>query len=250
LHHTPEPLAFCLDKQVGGGRQNIMKHFIVIALSILLCACANMYVTKTDVASPSGRSAAAIDAKDFDKGVHFVTNCGVGASNPSAIYIRPFCIDTAIFKGDEALTDGEMPLRKALTPVEFARDLKQQLEKIAPTRILKDYESPRVGWLVDGQFQVVDGGSPLGRFFLGNLGVGQSFLALHVRVIDVTRGAVVYEFDMAGGSRFQGKLGTVRASGLGRATHFDLQNAAERIYLTLSTNPYRYGERANVSLPE
>jgi hypothetical protein len=250
LHHTPERLAFCLDDQVGGGWQNIMKHFIVIALSILLCACADMYVTKTDVASPGGRGAAPIDAKDFDKSVHFVTNCGVGASNPSAIYIRPFCIDTAVFKGDEALTDGEMPLRKALTPVEFAQDLKQQLEKIAATRILKDSEAPRVGWLVDGQFQVVDGGSPLGRFFLGNLGVGQSFLALHVRVTDVTRGAVVYEFDMAGGSRLQGKLGTVRASGLGRATHFDLQNAAERIYLTLSTNPYRYGERANVSLPE
>jgi Domain of unknown function (DUF4410) len=250
LHHTPERLAFCLDEQVGGGWQNIMKHFIVIALSILLCACADMYVTKTDVASPGGRGAAPIDAKDFDKSVHFVTNCGVGASNPSAIYIRPFCIDTAVFKGDEALTDGEMPLRKALTPVEFAQDLKQQLEKIAATRILKDSETPRVGWLVDGQFQVVDGGSPLGRFFLGNLGVGQSFLALHVRVTDVTRRAVVYEFDMAGGSRLQGKLGTVRASGLGRATHFDLQNAAERIYLTLSTNPYRYGERANVSLPE
>jgi uncharacterized protein DUF4410 len=250
LHHTPERLAFCLDEQVGGGRQNIMKHFILIALSTLLCACADMYVTKTDVASPGGRGAAAIDAKDFDKGVHFVTNCGVGASNPSAIYIRPFCIDTAVFKGDEALTDGEMPLRKALTPVEFAQDLKQQLEKIAPTRILKDNQAPRIGWLVDGQFQEVDGGSPLGRFFLGNLGVGQSFLALHVRVTDVTRGTVVYEFDMAGGSRFQGKLGTVRASGLGRATHFDLENAAERIYLTLSTNPYHYGERASVSLPE
>jgi hypothetical protein len=250
LHHTTERLAFCLDEQVGGGWQNIMKHFIVIALSILLCACADMYVTKTDVASPGGRGAAPIDAKDFDKSVHFVTNCGVGASNPSAIYIRPFCIDTAVFKGDEALTDGEMPLRKALTPVEFAQDLKQQLEKIAPTRILKDNQAPRIGWLVDGQFQEVDGGSPLGRFFLGNLGVGQSFLALHVRVTDVTRGAVVYEFDMAGGSRLQGKLGTLRASGLGRATHFDLQNAAERIYLTLSTNPYRYGERANVSLPE
>jgi hypothetical protein len=55
---------------------------------------------------------------------------------------------------------------------------------------------------------------------------------------------------MAGGSRFQGRHGTVRASGLGRATHFDLVNAAERIYLTLSANPYRYGERGNVSLPE
>lgn len=250
LHHTTERLAFCLDKRAAGSRQNIMKHFIVVALSILLCACADMYVTKTDVATPGGRGAASIDAKDFGKGVHFVTNCGVGASNPSAIYIRPFCIDTAVFKGDEALTDGEMPIRKALTPVEFAQDLRQQLEKIAPTRILLDNQAPRIGWLVDGQFQEVDGGSPLGRFFLGNLGVGQSFLALHVRVTDVTRGTVVYEFDMAGGSRFQGKLGTVRASGLGRATHFDLQNAAERIYLTLSANPYRYGERASVSLSE
>jgi len=172
------------------------------------------------------------------------------ASGPSAIYIRPFWIDTAVFKGDEALSDGEMPIRKAITPVEFANDLKEQLEKIAPARILKDTETPRTGWLVVGHFQLVDGGSPLGRFFFGSLGVGRSFLALHVRITDVDRATVVYEFDMAGGSRFQGRHGTVRASGLGRATHFDLVNAAERIYLTLSANPYRYGERANVSLPE
>ncbi len=228
-----------------------MKSFIAIASSILLCSCADMYVTKTEVATSGGRGTAPIDTKDFgSKGVHMVTNCGVGASDPSAIYIRPFCIDTAVFQGDEALSDGEMPIRKALAPVEFAQDLKQQLEKIAPARILKDHERPRVGWLVEGQFDLVDGGSPLGRFFFGNFGAGQSFLALHVRITDVNHGTVVYEFDMAGGSRFQGKLGTVRASGLGRATHFDLQNAAERIYLTLSANPYRYGERANVSLPE
>src|SRR5205823_1583134 len=172
------------------------------------------------------------------------------ASDPRAIYIRPFCIDTATFTGDEAQTDGEMPIRKALTPVEFAQDLKEQLEKIAPARVLKPHESPVVGWLVDGHFEVVDGGSPVGRFFLGKLGVGRSMLALHVRVRDVKRGIVVYEFDMAGGSNLQGKLGTVRASGLGRATHFDLQNAVERVYLTLSANPYRYGARASVSLPE
>src|SRR5205807_3743616 len=130
---------------------NHMKSVIVIASSILLCSCADMYVTKTDVATPGGRTAGAIDAKDYgSKGVHVVTNCGVGASNPRAIYIRPFCIDTAVFKRDEALTDGEMPLRKALTPVEFAQDLKQQLEKIAPTRILKDNQAARIGWLVDG----------------------------------------------------------------------------------------------------
>jgi Domain of unknown function (DUF4410) len=179
-----------------------------------------------------------------------ITNCGVGASNPRAIYIRPFCIDTAVFQGDEALSDGEMPIRKAIAPVEFANDLKEQLEKIAPARILKDSESPRTGWLVEGNFNLVDGGNPYARFFAGDFGAGRSELVLHVRITDVDRRRVVYEFDMAGGSRFQGRHGTVRASGLGRATHFDLVNAAERIYLTLSANPYRYGERANVSLPE
>src|SRR6266705_7119538 len=116
-----------------------MKLLIVTAFSVLLCSCANMTVTKSDVATPGGQTSAPIDAKDFgSRGVHMITNCGVGASNPSAIYIRPFCIDTAVFKGDEALSDGEMPIRKALSPVEFANDLKEQLEKIAPARILKD----------------------------------------------------------------------------------------------------------------
>jgi hypothetical protein len=222
-----------------------MKSFFVIVSGILLCSCADMYVTRTDVAT-CGRAAAPIDAKDYGSvGVHMTTNCGVGASNPRAIYIRPFCIDTAVFEGDQAASDGEMPIRKALTPVEFSEDLKEELERIAPARILKETESPRVGWLVEGRFDRVDGGSPLARFFFGNFGAGRSFLALHVRVTDVERGCVVYEFDMAGGSRYQGKFGTVRASGLGRATHFDLRNAAERIYITLSTNPYRYAARSS-----
>ena len=229
--------------------RNIMKSLFAIASSLLLCSCANMYVTKSQVGG--GGAAASVDAKDFGSEVRMVTaNCGVGAYDPSAIYIRPFCVDTAVFRGDVALSDGEMPIRKALTPIEFARDLKEQLEKIAPARILKPNEAPRTGWLVDGQFDIVNGGSRVGRFFLGQAGVGRSMLALHVRVTDVRSGIVLYEFDMAGGSRLQGKLGTVRASGLGRATHFDLQNAAERVYLTLSENPYRYGARANVSLPE
>ena len=220
-----------------------MKQSIVTVFSIFLCSCANMYVTKTDVATPGGAASAPVDAKDFgSKGVHMVTNCGVGASNPTAIYIRPFCIDTAVFEGDEAASAGEMPIRKALTPVEFADDLKEELERIAPARILKNNERPRVGWLVDGYFTAVNGGSPQARFF-GPLGAGGSFLALHVRVTDVERGTVVYEFDMAGGSRHQGKFGTLRASGLGKATHFDLRNAAERVYWTLSTNPSRYAAR-------
>src|SRR6266581_3451806 len=228
-----------------------MKLLIVTIFSVLLCSCANMTVTKTEVATLGGQASAPIDAKDFaSRGVHMVTNCGVGASHPSAIYIRPFCIDTAVFEGDEAASSGEMPIRKALTPVEFAEDLKEELEKIAPARILKDTEAPRVGWLVNGHFTTVNGGGPIGRFLFGPLGVGRSFLALHVKVTDVKSGLVVYEFDMYGGSELQGRHGTVRASGLGRALHFDLHNAAERVYLTLSTDPYRYGARANVSLPE
>jgi hypothetical protein len=223
-----------------------MKSFLVIASSILLCSCADMYVTKTDVSTPCGSTAAPIDTKDFGSrvGVRMDT-CGVGASNPRAIYIRPFCIDTAVFQGDLASSDGEMPIRKALTPVEFAENLKEELERIAPARILKENEAPRLGWLVEGNFTAVDGGSPAGRFFFGNVGVGRSYLALHVKITDVDKHCVVYEFDMAGGSGAQGKLGTLRASGMGRASHFDLRNAAERIYITLSTNPYRYAARSS-----
>lgn len=208
-----------------------------------------MLVTKTDLVTPGGGAVAPTDAKDVaSRGIYMTTNCGVGASNPRAIYIRPFCIDTAIFQGDQADSEGEMPIRKALTPVEFAEDLKEELERIAPARTLKDNESPRVGWLVEGQFTAVDGGSPLARFFFGKFGAGRSFLALHVKVTDVERHTVVYEFDMAGGSGYQGKLGTLRASGLGKATHFDLRNAAERIYLTLSANPYRFAARTSPAL--
>src|ERR1041384_2900181 len=225
-----------------------MKPFLALLSSILLCSCADMYVTRTEVAGGSTRTVAA-DAKD-SKGIYMTTNnCGVGAYEPKAIYIRPFCIDGAIFTGDQTNSDGEMPIRKALTPVEFAGDLKEQLEKMAPGRILKDYETPRTGWLVEGQFTLVDGGSAAGRaLFFGHLGVGQSHLALHVRVTDVDRGVVVYEFDMAGGSNLQGRGGTLRASGLGYARPFDLVNAAERIYLVLSPNAFRYGTRADIAL--
>jgi len=218
-----------------------MKSFLAIVSGMLLCSCADMHVTGSQVTTAGGHSAAAVDGKDYGSTrVHMITNCGVGAAHPSAIYIRPFCIDTATFSGDEADSDGEMPIRKAFTPVEFAEDMKEELEKLAPTRILKDHESPRVGWLIDGEFRVVDGGEPWGRFFLGTFGVGRSFLQLHVRVTDVQRHMVIYEFDMAGGSGNQGRHGTLRASGMGLASHFDLRNAAERIYVTLSANPYRY----------
>ena len=73
-------------------------------------------------------------------------------------------------------------------------------------------------------------------------------LLLHVKVTDVVTHRVIYEFDMAGGSRGQGKLGTIRASGLGKATPFDLRNAAERVMLVLSPDPHRYGARSSVAL--
>ena len=227
----------------------IMKSLIALLASFLLCSCADMVVTKTDVAGGS-RSTASSDAKDFDakNGVRMVTNCGVGASAPRAIYIRPFCIDTAVFEGDQANSDGEMPIRKALTPIEFAGDLKEQLELLAPVRILKDDETPRTGWLVEGEFTLVDGGSAAGRALFGHFGLGASHLALHVRVTDVDRGVVVYEFDMAGGSDLQGRSGTLRASGLGYARSFDLVNAAERIYLVLTPNAFRYGTRGDIAL--
>jgi len=223
-----------------------MKFFLAIVSTVFLCSCADMYVTKTQIAGGSTRTTTA-DAKD-SKGVYMTTNCGVGAYGPKAIYIRPFCIDTAVFTGDQTNSDGEMPIRKALTPVEFAGDLKEQLEKIAPARILRDYETPRTGWLVEGEFQLVDGGSPAARFFFGHFSAGQSHLMLHVRVTDVDRGMVVYEFDMAGGSNLQGRGGTLRASGLGYARAFDLVNAAERIYLVLSPNAFRYGARSDIAL--
>lgn len=226
-----------------------MKSLFAVLSGLLLCSCADMYVSHTDIATPGGVAAAPTDAKDFGSTrVHMTTNCGVGAANPRAIYVRPFCIDNATFEGDQANSEGEMPIRKALAPVEFAEDLKQELEKIAPVRILNDNETPRLGWLVEGSFQRIDGGSPLGRFFFGVFGAGRSFMALHVRVTDVTRGTVAYEFDMAGGSGDQGKFGTLRSAGLGKAIHFDLRNAAERIYITLSANPYRFAQRSDATL--
>src|SRR6266513_676899 len=185
-----------------------MKSFLALASSILLCSCAHMYVTRTQVAGGSRTTTA--DAKD-SKGIYMKTNCGVGAYAPKAIYIRPFCIDNAVFTGDQTKSEGEMPIRKALTPVEFAGVLKEQLEKMAPARILRDNETPRTGWLVEGEFTLVDGGSIAGRALFGHFGAGASHLALHVRVTDVDRGLVVYEFDMAGGSELQGRWWTLRA---------------------------------------
>lgn len=224
-----------------------MKPFIaILSSSFLLCSCADMYVTNARVGT-SGH-AASVDTKDYASVGINMLNCGVGAHDPRAIYIRPFCIDGANVVGDVAHSGGEMPIRKALIPVSFATTLKEQLEKIAPARVLKDDETARVGWLVDGEFRTVDGGDPTARFFVGHLGIGRSYLLLHVRVTDVESGTIAYEFDVYGGSELQGRTGTLRASGVGPAVPFDLVNAAERIYLALEPNAFRYGVRSDIAL--
>jgi len=230
----------------GRAALNHMKSLTVIASCFLLCSCADMVVTKTYVAGGS-QSRTEVDAKDVGS-VHFTANCGVGEAHPAAIYIRPFCVDQAIFKDDETVSEGEMPIRKSLIPVAFAENLKEELEKLAPARILEADEVPHVGWLVEGQFDLIDGGDPGRRFWLTPTEAGSSHLVMHVRVTNVEKHSVVYEFDMAGGSHDQGRWGTVRASGLGTATPFDLRNAAERIMLVLSPDPFRFGARSSVSL--
>jgi hypothetical protein len=49
-----------------------------------------------------------------------------------------------VITGDEALSDSEMSIRKALAPVRFANDLKEQSEKMPPTRILQDSGARRL----------------------------------------------------------------------------------------------------------
>jgi hypothetical protein len=135
---------------------------------------------------------------------------------------------------DEAASDAEMPIRRALTPVAFAQDLKEELSKMAPTRILKDDEAPKVGWMVEGRFD--------------NVNSNVSSLAMHVKVTDVEKHRVIYEFDMAGGNNGQGAFGSIRGSGGRFATPFDLRNAAERILLVLSPDAFRFGARSTVVL--
>ena len=78
--------------------------------SVLLAGCASMKVVQTDVAS--------------------------GATNPGAIYIRSYVGDEASFRGHHAQSTGERPLRRALAPAEYSKALKEEMEKMAPSRVL------------------------------------------------------------------------------------------------------------------
>ncbi len=215
---------------------------LILSAALLLTSCAGVKVTHTDVAT--------------------------GAADPRAIYIRPFDVSSTVFKGRHE-SIGEREIRRSLAPRQFAENLKEELEKLAPARILEEDEAAPCGWLVEGQFDVIHAGSPTVRFLAGPTSIGRSTVVLHVRVIDVERrvvisekseasatnssavtdeGRVIYEFDLAGGSRANGKLGSITASGLGYATPFDFRNAAERIRTALSTDPHRYGMRTSPTI--
>ncbi|MGB8355326.1 MAG: DUF4410 domain-containing protein [Chthoniobacteraceae bacterium] len=216
-------------------------RLIALCSALLMTSCAGVKVVHTDVAT--------------------------GATNPRAIYIRPFDITYTDYIGSHPGGDGEHAIRRSLAPAEFATDLRNELSKIAPAMVIKDDEVGKVGWLVTGDFVLVDAGSPTRRAFLG-FKAGQSHVKIHVRVIDLEakntrgdskeadeskeqskgRGNIIYEFDVAGGSHYSGAAGSIYAPGLGYSVPFDFENAAERIMIALSPNPYRLGEHTSSTI--
>src|SRR4051812_4266448 len=200
---------------------------LALGTACVVTGCAGAKITHTDIAS--------------------------GAHSPKAIYIRSYIAQEALFKGHHGDSVGEHPIRRSLAPIAFSKALKEELEKMAPAMVLKDDEEPTTGWLVESDLQWVHGGSPFLRATpFGALGAGRSFVRIHVRVTDLDHrnaisdakkevstgtakevvgksGPVIYEFDLAGGSRLSGIDGCIYAPGLGHATPFDFRNAAERV---------------------
>jgi hypothetical protein len=218
----------------------IMKNVLfALGATLLLSSCAGVKVAHTDVAS--------------------------GATNPRAIYIRPFDVSATRYVGSHSGGEGERPIRQSLAGREFADNLKLELEKLAPARVIENDEIAPEGWIVEGSLDVVNGGSRTGRAVpvLHHVGVGSSEVLIHVRVSDMGRyvetdkkndsaigkkGRVLYEFDLEGGSRATGELGSITAPGLGHAVPFDFKNAAERVMMALSIDPHRYGVRSSPTI--
>ena len=203
-----------------------MKIFILGLCSVvLLSACAGVRVCRTEVAT--------------------------GAVYPSAIYIRPFSVDYARYY-DRGNPNGAV--QKSLAPTAFANALQEELSKLAPAMVLADNETAPLGWLVEGCIEQLDAKS-------------SSALKIHVRITDVGGGEipciaskdgvseysvvrtgagnVVYEFDLKGWICSPAALGSITAPGLGNAVPFGFRNAAERVYLALSPDPFRYGVRSS-----
>ncbi len=198
---------------------------IALAAALSLCSCAGTKVVQTQVAT--------------------------GALAPKKIFIRPFGSGEFIGNhGGEAMR----VIHQSQAGNEFAKILKYELEKLAPTTVLQPGESPDGGWLVSGELEQVNAGSPIKRALLGEFGVGRSGIVAHVQVKDMETsdhhdgkggtGNTLYEFDVTGGSRGQGHNGTTMASGLGYAPSFDYRNVAERIAQTLDPDCEKYGTRS------
>lgn len=211
-----------------------MKHTLLALSSVaLLASCAGVRVADTQTAC--------------------------GATKPSNIYIKPFGVAATDFKGKHSGGRGERPIRHSLAGKEFAHALKLEMEKMAPAMVLEEDERASEGWVIDGSLDVVNAGDPALRHFFGHFGAGKSQVLIHVRVTDLgggyayydekdssqlgRRGRVVYEFDLAGGSRATGRLGSITAPGLGYSAPFDYKNAAERVMMALSVDPHRLGLR-------
>jgi hypothetical protein len=218
---------------------------LVLSAAFALSGCAGVKVAHVDVAT--------------------------GATKPRAIYIRSYIADDATYKGRHENnnqlpygSDGEKAIRRSLAPAAFSEALKQQMELLAPAMVLADDETPHTGWLVESNLEWVHAGSPMLRAVLGPLGQGRSYVRIHVRITDLEHhhewvdskdvskssasGNVVYEFDLRGGTHLEGAVGSIYAPGLGYAEPFDFKNAAERVMLALSTDPFRYGDRSSPSL--
>ena len=216
-----------------------MKHtLLALSAACALTGCAGVKVVHTDVAT--------------------------GATKPDAIYIRSYIAEDAKFKGNHGHI-GERPIRRSLAPAEYSKALKEELELMAPAMVLAEGETPTTGWLVESDLEYVHAGSPTLRAvpLVGTLGgAGRSTVKIHVRVSDVNgrhvsnykdlstggSGRVLYEFDLAGGSRMTGRFGSVYAPGLGYAPTFDYKNAAERVYYALSVDSHKYGRRDGLTL--
>lgn len=203
-------------------------HLLATAAAVCLSACAGTKVTNTVIAT--------------------------GATAPKAIYVRPFTIASGAFKGSHG-GEGIKAIRESQAPNKFAKILKEELEKVAPASVISDDEDSDSGWIVDGAIELVNAGCAPARAVAGGFGVGRSGILLHVKITDAGsnshgdekggHGPVVYEFDVAGGSRLMGVAGTVNSAGYGDSVNFDMRNAAEKIRQVIETDGNRYGFREN-----
>ncbi len=178
------------------------------------------------------------------------TSVATGATDPKAIYIRPFRLNPMAF--DRCTPSGDSPLRASLAPVAFANNLQEELAKIAPSRVLKEDEAAPIGWLVDGEFAGIESGYPPERWMPWrgpwcNPLAMPSCVKMHVRISDVRHGTVLYAFDVKAWSDGS-LLGSVTRPGGGYPLPFDFRNAAEQVAIALTPDPFRYGARSSPAI--